>query len=80
MGLNGAFNATVGTPKNNAGTLNLNLRRDKFNLFTTTTFRNNEGPGNGFNNQENFDENGQTLSFQDEKDCIKGITITSTPT
>ena len=67
VGLNGAINATVGTPKNNAGTLNLNLRRDKFNLFTTTAFRNNEGPGNGFNNQENFDENGQTLSFQDEK-------------
>ncbi|MDO7544888.1 MAG: outer membrane beta-barrel protein, partial [Flavobacteriaceae bacterium] len=67
VGLNGAINATLGTPKNNAGTLNLNLRRDKFNLFTTTTFRNNEGPGNGFNNQENFDENGQTLSFQDEK-------------
>jgi outer membrane receptor protein involved in Fe transport len=67
IGLNGALNATVGTPKNNAGTLNLNLRRNKFNLFTTTTFRNNEGPGNGFNNQENFDENGQTLSFQDEK-------------
>jgi hypothetical protein len=47
VGLNGALNATVGTPKNNAGTLNLNLRRDKFNLFTTTTFRNNEGPGMG---------------------------------
>ena len=71
VGLNGALNATVGTPKNNAGTLNLNLRRDKFNLFTTTTFRNNEGPGNGFNNQENFDENGQTLSFQDEKRLYK---------
>lgn len=67
LGLNGAVNATVGTPKNNAGTVNLNLRRDKFNLFTTTTFRNNEGPGNGFNKQENFNSEGQTVSFQEEK-------------
>jgi outer membrane receptor protein involved in Fe transport len=67
LGLNGAVNATVGTPKNNAGTVNLNLRRDKFNLFTTTTFRNNEGPGNGFNKQENFNSDGQTVSFQEEK-------------
>jgi outer membrane receptor protein involved in Fe transport len=67
LGLNGAINATVGTPKNNAGTVNLNLRRDKFNLFTTTTFRNNEGPGNGFNKQENFNNEGETVSFQEEK-------------
>tara|TARA_B110000503_G_scaffold29832_1_gene48135 strand:- start:53130 stop:55628 length:2499 start_codon:yes stop_codon:yes gene_type:complete len=67
LGLNGAINATVGIPKNNAGTVNLNLRRDKFNLFTTTTFRNNEGPGNGFNKQENFNNEGETVSFQEEK-------------
>lgn len=66
VGLNGAINATVGTPKNNAGTLNLNLRRDKFNVFTTTTYRNNEGPGNGLFDQESFDANGQTIGYQDE--------------
>jgi len=70
LGFNGAVNATLGIPKNNAGTVNLNLRNDKFNLFTTTTYRNNEGPGNGFNDQENFSSTGETLSFQEERSRI----------
>lgn len=67
LGLNGAINTTVGNPKNNTGSVNMNLRSNKFNLFNTTTYRNNEGPGNGRNNQINLDSNGAVLSYQDEK-------------
>ncbi|MCM4168160.1 hypothetical protein KCTC52924_03717 [Arenibacter antarcticus] len=65
-GLNGSVNVYAGHPDNYGGSLSLNLRRDNFNIFTNTTYRYRSGPGNALFNQENFDANGNTLSFQDE--------------
>ncbi len=65
-GLNGSVNVYTGHPASYGGALSLNLRRDNFNIFTNTTYRYRSGPGNALFEQENFDENGNTLSFQDE--------------
>ncbi|MBS9462088.1 TonB-dependent receptor [Flagellimonas sp. 389] len=65
-GLNGSINAFGGYPDNFGAALNLNLRRERFNIFTTTTYRYRDAPGNAQFLQENFDEDGNTASFQDE--------------
>ncbi len=65
-GLNGSINLYAGHPETYGGSASLNLRRDRFNIFTNTTYRYRSGPGNALFNQENFDANGNTLSFQDE--------------
>jgi outer membrane receptor protein involved in Fe transport len=65
-GINGSVNVFAGYPDNFGGALSLNLRREKFNIFTTTTYRYRDAPGNALFNQENFDDAGNTVSFQDE--------------
>jgi outer membrane receptor protein involved in Fe transport len=65
-GINGSVNVFAGYPDNFGGALSLNLRREKFNVFTTTTYRYRDAPGNALFNQENFDDVGNTVSFQDE--------------
>ena len=65
-GLNGSINLFAGEPANYGGALSLNLRREKFNLFTNTTFRYRNSPGNARFSQENFGSDGSTQSFQDE--------------
>ena len=65
-GVNGSVNVFAGYPDNYGTAVSLNLRREKFNIFTTTTFRYRDAPGNALFEQENFDENGNTVSFQDE--------------
>ncbi|PQJ15098.1 TonB-dependent receptor domain-containing protein [Aureicoccus marinus] len=65
-GLNGSINLFAGEPANYGGALSLNLRREKFNFFTNTTFRYRDSPGNARFTQENFASDGSTQSFQDE--------------
>ncbi|QCX00164.1 TonB-dependent receptor [Aggregatimonas sangjinii] len=65
-GLNGSVNVNVGTPTSYGGNLSLNLRRDKFNFFTNTSYRYRSGPGNALFEQENFNPDGTTASFQNE--------------
>ncbi|MBC8769983.1 TonB-dependent receptor [Arenibacter sp. BSSL-BM3] len=65
-GLNGSVTVYTGHPETYGGSVSLNLRRDNFNIFTNTTYRYRSGPGNALFDQENFDSNGNTLSFQNE--------------
>ena len=65
-GLNGSVNTFAGNPDNFGGSVSLNLRREAFNVFTNTTYRYRDAPGNAQFIQENFNENGITASFQDE--------------
>ncbi len=65
-GLNGSLNLFAGQPDNFGGALSLNLRREKFNIFTNTTYRYRDAPGNALFEQENFNSDGTTASFQDE--------------
>lgn len=65
-GLNGSVNVFAGNPDNFGGALSLNLRRENFNIFTNTTYRYRNAPGNAQFLQENFNDDGSTDSFQDE--------------
>ncbi len=65
-GLNGSLNVFAGNPDNFGGAVSLNLRRDKFNIFTNTSYRYRDAPGNAQFLQENFNADGTTASFQDE--------------
>ncbi|GLB49685.1 TonB-dependent receptor domain-containing protein [Neptunitalea lumnitzerae] len=67
LGVNGSVNAFAGNPDNFGGSLNLNLRSQKFNIFTNTSYRYRNAPGNALYEQENLDpDNGTTTGFQDE--------------
>ena len=65
-GLNGSVTLNAGNPDTFGGALSLNLRRDKFNIFTNTSYRYRNAPGNALFEQENFNSDGSTASFQDE--------------
>lgn len=47
-GFNGTFNASLGTPMLTGLTANLNLRKNRYNLFSTLGYRYNSPPGNGY--------------------------------
>lgn len=47
-GFNGTVNTTVGFPEAASLTANLNLRKEKYNLFTTLGYSYRKPPGNGF--------------------------------
>ncbi len=47
-GFNGTINTTVGFPDAASLTTNLNLRKEKYNLFTTVGYSYRKPPGNGF--------------------------------
>lgn len=66
-GINGSLNVYGGDPELYGGALSLNMRKSHFNLFTNTTYRYQESPGNGRFTQENFNSDGSTASFQDEQ-------------
>ena len=66
-GVNGSVSLNAGQPDNFGGALSLNLRREKFNIFTNTSYRYRDAPGNALYEQENFNPDGSTASFQDEE-------------
>ena len=66
VGLNGSVALNVGNPTSYGGNVSLNLRKDNFNIFTNTSYRYRSGPGNALFEQENFNSDGSTASFQDE--------------
>ncbi|EAR00295.1 TonB-dependent receptor domain-containing protein [Maribacter sp. HTCC2170] len=65
-GVNGSMSLNVGHPESYGATVNLNLRRDKFNIFTNTSYSYRSGPGKALFEQENFNQDGSTASFQNE--------------
>lgn len=66
VGFNGSLTATVGTPTNSRAGANLNLRMNKFNIFTNTSVNKNQSPGNAHFYQQYFNNDGSTASFQEE--------------
>lgn len=66
-GLNGTVIATAGDPKNNGLSANINSKTDNYNLFTTIGYNDRNSPGRTKINQENFDTNGDLLSYIEER-------------
>ncbi|MEM9686880.1 MAG: TonB-dependent receptor [Bacteroidota bacterium] len=65
-GINGSVNLYGGYPDNYGTAVSLNLRGDTFNIFTNTTYRYRNAPGNALFEQENFDTDRNSIGFQDE--------------
>ena len=55
LGFNGSLNLTVGDPDNAGLTANLNLRKEKFNLFTNLGWRYFDAPRTSFSDATYFD-------------------------
>ena len=56
-GLNGSVIANAGLPKNLGGTVSLNWRTNKLNLFSTTTYSDSKSLGGGIFNSQYFNRN-----------------------
>ncbi|OBX21775.1 outer membrane receptor protein involved in Fe transport [Gelidibacter algens] len=55
LGFNGGLNLTVGDPDNVGVSANLNLRKEKYNLFTNLGYRYYDAPRTSFSDTEYFD-------------------------
>lgn len=70
-GLNGSFDLNTGVPANHGASVNLNLRRDKFNFFTNFGGRLRQSPGNGFVYQEFF-RNDSLFIYEQDRETDRG--------
>lgn len=67
-GFNGVVNTTVGFPTAASLTANLNLRREKYNLFTTIGYSYREPPGNGFADNTYFSDDSAFDRIVEDRD------------
>ena len=56
LGLNGSLSSSVGDPKRNALSTNLNYRNGKLNFFNSSGWNDNISPGGGYNNSEYYND------------------------
>ena len=56
LGLNGSLSSSVGDPKRNALSTNLNYRNGKLNFFNSSGWNDNMSPGGGYNNSEYYND------------------------
>ncbi|MCG2461888.1 TonB-dependent receptor [Flavobacteriaceae bacterium F89] len=66
VGLNGSLSVYAGHPDNYGAEVNLNLRNENFNLFTNTSYRYRNAPGNAKFEQQNYGPSGGIVSYQNE--------------
>ena len=69
LGFNGTVNTTIGFPIASQVNTNLNLRTDKFNVFTTLGYSYREPPGNAF--FDNSYTNGEFSRIIEDRDILR---------
>jgi outer membrane receptor protein involved in Fe transport len=69
-GINGSIDADIGYPRQAGIGVNLNYRKDKFNLFTNLGARYREGPGGGESTQIQY-ANGDTSIFNTDRKHVR---------
>jgi outer membrane receptor protein involved in Fe transport len=72
-GVNGTFSARIGYPANYLASYNLNLRRDRFNFFSSYGFSYRQGPGSGISYQK-YSTPDTTFSFEQFNRRVRGGT------
>jgi outer membrane cobalamin receptor len=70
-GLNGSLDLTTGYPANHGAAVNLNFRREKFNLFLNYGFRYHSHPGKG-NYYQEFYNNDTTTYLEEDREHEHG--------
>ncbi|KZE77481.1 TonB-dependent receptor [Myroides marinus] len=66
QGINGNVTATVGDPRNYGLSGNVNIRGEKYNFYTTLSYRDGKVKGYGRNNNQYLDAKGNTTQFINE--------------
>jgi outer membrane receptor protein involved in Fe transport len=72
-GVNGAFTLNAGYPANHGGSFNVNLRKERINLFSSYGFNFREGPGSGSSFQR-FTLPDTTFAYEQENRRVRGGT------
>lgn len=67
QGFNGSMIVSAGSPKNTGISGNFNVKNKESNFFTTLGYNKSNGPGNTKIDQENFDDNGDLVSYIEER-------------
>ena len=67
LGLNGSLSSSIGDPKRNALSSNLNYRDGKLNFFNSSGWNDNLSPGGGYNNSEYYNGDEPSTYFQEDR-------------
>ena len=67
LGLNGSLSSSVGDPKRNALSSNLNYRNGKLNFFNSSGWNDNLSPGGGYNNSEYYNSDEPNTFFEENR-------------
>jgi len=67
LGLNGSLSSSIGDPKRNALSSNLNYRDGKLNFFNSSGWNDNLSPGGGYNNSEYYNDDDPSTYFQEDR-------------
>ena len=67
LGLNGSLSSSVGDPKRNALSSNLNYRNGKLNFFNSSGWNDNLSPGGGYNNSEYYNSDEPNTFFEEDR-------------
>ena len=67
LGLNGSLSSSIGDPKRNALSSNLNFRDGKLNFFNSSGWNDNLSPGGGYNNSEYYNGDEPSTYFQEDR-------------
>ncbi len=70
-GTNGSLNVRTGYPNNHGASINVNFRKEKFNLFTSYGVNYRERPGKGFTHQE-FNSPDTSFIYDQTRDHNRG--------
>ena len=68
LGLNGSLSSSVGDPKKNALSSNINYRNGKINFFNSSGWNDNISPGGGFNDSEYYNVDEANTYFQENRE------------
>jgi outer membrane receptor protein involved in Fe transport len=72
-GVNGAFALNTGFPANHGGSININLRKERINFFSSYGFNYRKGPGSGTSFQR-FTLPDTTFAYEQENHRVRGGT------
>ena len=71
LGVNGNFVANIGFPKTYGGSASVNIRNEKFNIFTVNSFRQSRSKGFFYNDNEYFNGDEPSTFLEEERKPLR---------